>query len=93
MTPVALRFGYAADNYAQAGEPAKRKPALLNTVTAGVGIPIGSVMLDIGAEYAFTGFKYRYPYDEDTYTRTENVLRIGADLSYGWQLFAKSEEK
>jgi hypothetical protein len=93
MTSVALRVGYAADNYAQAAKPAKRNPALLNTVTAGVGIPIGSVMLDIGAEYAFTSHKYRYPYDEDTYTRTENVFRIGADLSYGWQLFAKSDEE
>jgi hypothetical protein len=93
MTPVAIRVGYAADNYAQAVKPDKRKPALLHTVTAGVGIPIGPVTLDIGAEYAFTSYKYRYYIDEETYTQTENVLRIGADLSYGWQLFAKSQEE
>ena len=90
VTPVALRVGYAADNYARAAKPDKRKPALLHTLTAGVGIPIGSVTLDIGAEYAFTSYKHRYYYDEETYTQTENVLRIGADLSYGWQQFAKS---
>lgn len=89
LTPVALRFGYAADNYAQAARPAKRNPAFLHTVTAGVGIPIGTVTLDIGAEYAFASYKYRDHY-ENTYTRSENVLRIGADLSYGWQLFTKS---
>jgi hypothetical protein len=92
MTPVVLRVGYAADNYAQAAKPDKRKPALLHTVTAGLGIPIGPVTLDIGAEYAFTSHKYR-DYYEDTYTQTENVLRIGADLSYVWQLFAKSQEE
>ncbi|UCG44117.1 MAG: hypothetical protein JSU73_05775 [candidate division WOR-3 bacterium] len=87
-TLVDLRVGAYRSNYWQRAEYDERDPAELTLVTAGVGFDVGSVSVDISAEYG----SYEEPgseYHQDP-ELTNHVGRLAAQVGYSWPGWASA---
>lgn len=92
-TAVALRAGVAIDNYAKFAKPRSKNPASLMVLTAGIGVPAGPVKLDFAAEYGRTTIKYQPAGETQNYKQSSDVLRVGINATYAWDMFPRMRIK